>query len=500
MRHQKKGVLVLAVVTALLAAACGTADPTPAPTQPDLTSFYEQKPQWRPCGDERLDKAGAQCADITVPLNYIQPQGDTTTVAISRLAADPAQRRGVMLSNPGGPGGPGLDFTLGFGTGLPDDVRARYDMIGMDPRGIGRSSPVNCHWPTGLSLRSAGADPAKFDESVAQVRDLAQRCQSAEGKRLAQINTRNTARDMDVIRAVLGVDKISYFGTSYGTYLGAVYTQMFPERVDRFVLDSSVDPDRYGRGMFEDMVAVNERALDEWADWTAARDGEYRLGTTRSAVRATVSELIRTAGETPIRIGAHAVDDRLLPLLLFKRLSDPAQNADLATVIRQLADAAEGQQVRPGPSLEEDLALMLDGKPMEASGQDAVMCGDVSYPRDPQWYRRAVEAGRAEHPVFAPLLDNISTCAFWADPAEPSTKVRNDLPVLMIQATGDTRTTYAGAQAMHRALTGSRMVTLENTRIHGILDTVPNRCVRAAVAAYYRDATLPPADIACAAE
>ncbi|MGY2063164.1 alpha/beta fold hydrolase, partial [Nocardia gipuzkoensis] len=183
------------------------------------------------------------------------------------------------------------------------DVRARYDMIGMDPRGIGRSAPTRCGWPVGLSLRSAGAEPAEFDRGVAFARDLAERCHSAEGKRLPQITTRNTARDMDVIRAVLGEDRISYYGTSYGTYLGAVYAQMFPERVDRFVFDGAADPDRYGMGMFQDMVATNEQALDEWSDWAAERDNEYHFGTTRSAVRTAIADLIRGAANSPVRIG-----------------------------------------------------------------------------------------------------------------------------------------------------------------------------------------------------
>ncbi len=498
MKHRKKGVIVLAAVAGLLAAACGTADPVSA--QPDLTRFYEQKPQWKPCDDEGLDKAGAQCADITVPLNYTQPQGDTTTVAISRLAADPARRRGVMLSNPGGPGGPGLNFTLDFGKSLPEDVRVRYDMIGMDPRGIGRSAPTKCGWPVGLSLRSAGVEPAEFDRAVAFAEDLARRCRDVEGKRLPQITTRNTARDMDVIRAVLGEDRISYYGTSYGTYLGAVYAQMFPERVDRFVFDGAADPDRYGIGMFQDMVATNEQALDEWADWAAERDSEYHFGTTRSAVRARIADLIRGAADNPIRIGSYTVDDHLLPVLVFMRIGNPARNPELAHTVAQLVDAASGQSVLPDPLLAEDLAIMAAAGPVEFSGQDAVMCGDVPFPRDPQWYRAAVEQSRAAQPIFGPLLNNVSTCAFWPDPVETPTKVRSSAPMLIVQATGDTRTVYAEAQAMHRAMSGSRLVTLENTRIHGILGTLPNRCVEGAVAAYYRDGILPPTDTSCAPE
>ncbi|MBF6333098.1 alpha/beta hydrolase [Nocardia transvalensis] len=498
MRH-KQAVVTLAAVASVLAAACAAPD-RPGDATTDLTRFYTQRPQWTACANDRLDRAGAQCAQITVPLNYQQPQGETIAVTISRLAADPARRHGVMLSNPGGPGDPGLEFTLDIAPALPEDVRSRYDLIGMDPRGVGRSAPVSCGGPTGFPLRSAGVDPAGFDESAAAQRDLAQRCLTAGGERLPYLNTRNTARDMDVIRAVLGVDRISYFGTSYGTYLGAVYTQMFADHSDRIVLDSVLGPARYGMGMVQDMGAPNEAALDAWAEWTAARNDEYRLGATGSEVRAAVTELIQRAAHTPIRIGAHVIDDHWLPVLLWVRLADPARYQMLAEEIRQLTDAAAGAQRQPDDELDSALSTMLTGRPHDASAVAALMCADVPFPRDIEWYRRAVEASRATQPVFGPLVNNMPGCAFWPDPVEPPTAVHNATPALMVQATGDTRAAYAGAGALHREMTASRLVTLKDVAVHGIFGTYRNRCVETAIGSYFRDGTLPSADITCVAD
>ncbi|MGY2062755.1 alpha/beta fold hydrolase, partial [Nocardia gipuzkoensis] len=187
----------------------------------------------------------------------------------------------------------------------------------MDPRGIGHSTRVDCRWPVGTYGQSAGVDAAGFAESVATQADLAARCRSAAGDLLPHITTRNTARDMDVIRAVLGEERINYFGVSYGTYLGAVYTQMFPQRTDRVVLDSAADPGQWAIGTFRDMGAADEAALDAWADWTAARDGEYHLGTTRSQVRAVVTNLIAGAARQPIRIGEYDLDEHWLPTVVF---------------------------------------------------------------------------------------------------------------------------------------------------------------------------------------
>ncbi|MFI6869323.1 alpha/beta fold hydrolase [Nocardia sp. NPDC050406] len=463
-----------------------------------LDRFYGQALEWKSCDVAKLDEAGAQCTDVTVPLDYSQPQGKTITVAISRIAADPAHKQGVILSNPGGPGGPGLDFMVDVGAAMTPDVKASYDLIGMDPRGVGRSTPVNCHWPRGFGLLSAGLDRAGFDESVATQSDLATRCAEAEGERLPYITTRNTARDMDVVRAALGAEKVSYYGTSYGTYLGAVFTQMFPERSDRIVLDSAVDPERYGPvHMMRDMGPANEAALDLWADWAAAHDGEYHFGSTREEVRAGVEDLVRRSAEKPIRIGAFEVDEHDLPLVLFTGLDSPDQYTMVAEQWRQLRDAADDKPVDISEELNKSLEFMISARPEDSSPQMAIMCGDVEAPRDPEWYWRNIEAARASQPVFGAFANNLTPCAFWNPPAEPTTVVRNAVPALIVQSTGDTRTTYNNGEGLHRALTASRMVTLRDVPIHWIFGRYQNSCVYDAVNAYFRDGTLPATDITC---
>ncbi|MFG1797073.1 alpha/beta fold hydrolase [Nocardia sp. NPDC049149] len=493
-------VTALAACAGLIGCAGPAAEAETAP--PALDRFTSQTLTWKGCDNPKLDEAGAQCTDVTVPLNYAEPQGATLTVAISRLAAtDPAQRRGVMLSNPGGPGGAGLDLTVDIGAAMTPDVRARYDLIGMDPRGVGRSSMIKCHWPRGFGLQSAGVDAASFAESVAMQGDLAMRCATTEAARLPFITTRNTARDMDLIRTLLGADKVSYFGTSYGTYLGAVYTQMFPDRADRIVLDSSVDPDKYGTvGMMQAMGAANEAALDLWADWAAANDGTYRLGATRAEVRATVVELIRRSAEKPIRFGEFEIDEHWLPLVLFVGLDDPRQYEMVSEQVRLLADAADGKAVRPDEKLTGILTHAMKAEPDESSSQMAILCGDVAAPRDPQFYWRNIEAARATQPVFGAFANNITPCAFWAPPAEPATVVRNSVPTLIVQSTGDTRTVYDGAVAMHKDLSASRMVTLQDVPIHWIFGRYPNTCVYSAVNTYFRDGTLPASDVTCRAD
>lgn len=497
-----KGLAATATALAVCAGLIGCAGPE-AGAKPDTAipdRITGQQLEWKACGAPKLDEAGAQCADVTVPVNYADPQGATLTVAISRIAGTEPQR-GVMLSNSGGPGGEGLDFMVDVGKAMTPEVRARYDLIGMDPRGVGRSSAVDCRWPIGFGLQSAGLDANGFAESVATHRDLADRCAAAEGDRLPHITTRNTARDMDLIREVLGAEKISYFGTSYGTYLGAVYTQMFPDRSDRMVLDSAADPAAYGTvDMMRAMGPANEAALDLWAEWVAARDGEYHFGTSRSEVRGAVENLIEQAAASPIRVGEYEIDEHWLPVVLFVGLDSPEQYGMLAGQLRTIADAAAGASVQPDETLDATLGFALKARPNDNSAQMAIMCGDVAAPRDPAFYQRNIDAARATQPVFAGFANNITPCAFWAEPAEPATVVRNQVPALIVQSTGDTRTAYDGAVALHEDLSASRMVTLQDVPIHWIFGRYPNSCVYSAVNTYFRDGTLPADDLTCRAD
>ncbi|MFF0633280.1 alpha/beta fold hydrolase [Nocardia sp. NPDC004151] len=436
---------------------------------------------------------------MVVPVDYTDPGGRTLAVAISRVRATGSeQRRGVLLTNPGGPGESGLEFPLALRSAMTARTLARYDLIGMDPRGVGRSGGIDCGWPVGFGVEASGVDLAGYVRSVLRQGELAARCWARDGDLLPHISTRNTARDMDVVRAALGEPAISYFGTSYGTYLGAVYAQLFPERSDRMVLDSAIDPTAYGRSAVQaDRGAPNEAALDDWADWVAALATEYGLGVTRRAVRDRIEDLIGRAAQAPIPFGPFRIDDHTLPVVLYLALGDTRRYPDLAVQVRQLADAANGLTVRPSPQLERQLALILMAQPHDLSALTAITCGDVSAPRDPAAYWRDIQAVRAAQPVFGPLFGNINPCAFWPTPREPATVVSNAVRALIVQADGDTRAVYPGAVGMHRALSASRLLTLRNTVVHGLFGNLPNRCVEEVVNVYLADGTLPSADGVC---
>ncbi|MGY0236608.1 alpha/beta hydrolase [Longispora urticae] len=478
-----------------------------------------------------LDAAGARCGELTVPLDHTRPNGPKITVALARtLATDPARRRGVLFINPGGPGVPGMEQVL-LGAYMPE-VAARYDLVGMDPRFVGRSTPLDCRWDTDTPLRSAGPDRRTFAESVAFARSLAAGCARAAREagsaqaggsqpgsaeagssqagsaqdrdrldRLAHASTRETARDMDAIRTALGEDRISYFGVSYGTYLGSVYLQMFPRRADRFVLDSAVDPSATGLGTFPRQGPALTAALREWAAWAARHDGTYHLGASAENVLATVDGIHQASARRALRVGRYQIDVHVLPLVLFAQLADDGDEARaaLAADVRVLADAARGGTVVPGAGLNQLLAGVTTGAaPATDRAGTPVLCADRVPSPDPETYFRDIEAHRADEPLFGALTRNVTPCTFWpVRQAERPTVVHNGVPALVVGAAGDPWTPYPGQQAMHRALSGSRMVTVRGAFRHGVYLVAGNTCVDTAVSTYLTTGVLPATDQTC---
>ncbi|MEV7385522.1 alpha/beta hydrolase [Streptomyces sp. NPDC091215] len=502
------GFTATAALTLATALTLGTA---PAATHaPDpLARYHHQHLTWKSCvlgpdddTGKDLEKAGARCADVTVPLDYDDPGGRTITVAVSRIrATDTAHRVGALLLNSGGPGGATIGDPPWVRTAMKD-VGKRYDVVGVDPRFVGRSTAMDCHWPTGSAIRSPGHDPAGFDRSTAFAEELARRCQKYEGDVLPYVTTRNTARDMDVIRAALGERQISYLGYSYGSYLGEVYATMFPGRTDRVVLDGVADPARYSPRLLRGSEPANRHALRDWAAWTAARDTTYGLGRTRDAVLAVVDRIQAAAERAPLRVGDYRVDESAAPMVVFNGLSQDNDTAygDFAQGMRDLRDAAAGKTVTPSPWLADLLGFMLTGSMSDyGSVQMSVLCGDIPAPRDPETYWRDVQRARAQDPLFGPVTNNIGPCAFWDPPRERPTAISADVPALLVNATGDPRTIYQGAQAVHRDWPSSRLVTLRGADQHAVFGVYGSDCVDATVNAYLASGKLPAADVTCAA-
>src|SRR5215203_2445108 len=243
--------------------------PLPAKVPSALKPYYEQKLRWRDCGPE-----GFQCATLKAPLDYGHPQhGKDLKLAVTRKQSDggSGQRIGSLLANPGGPGGPAVEYVQqAAGVGYPQKVRQRYDIVGMDPRGVGLSTPpVKCLSDKAMdSFTQTDQTPDDKGEKgklVSAYKGFAKGCEECSDGLLAHVSTEDAARDMDILRAVLGDKKLNYTGASYGTYLGATYAGLFPQRSGRLVLDGAMDPTLTAQRVNREQTGGFETAFKSFA-------------------------------------------------------------------------------------------------------------------------------------------------------------------------------------------------------------------------------------------
>jgi pimeloyl-ACP methyl ester carboxylesterase len=480
----RKTVQVLAI-TALLAGATQSAG---AASQPG--------PGWGACptGPGVVLDPRQECATIQVPLDYGDPTGEQLGLAISRIStATPQARRGVLLLIPGGPGNSGLSRPSTYGLRLPKQVLDRYDIVGFDPRGVGRSTPVSCGLGPAdldpLALLPWPAPGGDISGNTERARRIALGCLRQGGSVLRHISTRNEARDIDQIRRALGEPRLSYWAVSYGTYVGAVYATMFPDRTDRVVLDSSddPDPDQVARGWAANFAAGAEDRFPDFARWAADRDSTYGLGVTPTAVRHTYLRLAAALDQRP----RPDLSGNTLRAVMFNSLYSDATFPQLAQVLRAAATSS------PPPDIPLPPAEQLQNY---IAAQTATACNDVTWPRSVSDYARAVARDRAAHPLTAGMPVNIFACAFWPlRPTEPATRISDRGPsnVLMIQNLRDPATPHSAALKMRRALgQRARMVTVDSGG-HGAYLANGNSCGDHTVTAFLTTGERPHHDTTC---
>ncbi|MFI6015335.1 alpha/beta fold hydrolase [Streptomyces sp. NPDC051243] len=484
------------VATLVPALAPATASAAGNPLNP----YLQQRPAWHRC--DSSTPATFQCATIKVPLDYSRPGGKKLDLAISRLRTSvTSERRGVLLLNPGGPGGTGVDLPQLMASELPKSVKNKYDLIGFDPRGIGQSSPVGCGLTDGEQNWERAYKAETFARDVKWARTVAEKCDARQGAKLRHITTRNTARDMDVIRAVLGEKRISYLGYSYGTYLGAVYTQLFPRRTDRFVLDSAVDPARVWRGMIQVWAEGTEPAFTRWTEWTARRDSTYKLGKTPEAVRKTFYDLVARADRKPIDLdGTKLTGDDVRAGLRATFFSV----REAAEAVVELKKAAEGRARSAAPESGTPTPVppsFARAVPADngSAGFWSVVCADTrNWPRDPERYRADAIRDKARYPLYGDFVSNIMPCAFWKqNGGEAATKIDNKVRALILQNEWDSQTPLTSGQGLRRVMKGSKMVTVAGGVGHGIYGT--KSCADKTATDYLTTGRLPATDITCKA-
>ena len=488
-----------------------------------LESFYNQTIDWKDCSD---GTASFQCGMVTVPLDYEHPDGQTITIAVRKLAAsDGNAEHGSLFLNPGGPGGSGVAMMQVMAPMLTEETRGAYDIIGFDPRGVGQSTPITC-W-TNDEIKQHLANPSddagptdplkgitstntpaqnKIDRGTANAARCAQHSQVPE--LLDHVGTRNVARDLDILRATNSNAKLNYLGVSYGTYIGAIYADLFPDHVGRVVLDSAMDPSKRSGGEIRaEQITFLEGALRQYVEHCQAQDGCPLTGSTDEAV-AQLAAFVDGLDKNPLT----APD------------SDATVNTQDATVIIQRLAVAqpdwEALTAMLTPAMtNRDGTLMVKAKqgsnksstmPVEAAAYianseimfAAVICND-----DPDtggtasdWDAQAA-AEKKTYPFFGGTSSAMDAyCQGWGHRGKTppqETRAKGSDPILVVGIKGDIQTLYSWAQSLAGQLDNGHLLTVEGYG-HGAFGT--NSCASTAITGFLVNGTMPAEGTTCAAE
>lgn len=507
-RRRLRGPLaVLSSCGLLLAAACATTvPPRPAPAAgrpadraagvpPELRRYYEQRLHWKSC----QDVPDFQCATVVVPLDYARPEaGDITlTAARVRATGDAAARVGSLQVNPGGPGESAVDYLVAAVGTFSPAMRSAYDLVSVDQRGVQYSTPVDCGadtpaTPMGFGLRVSG-DAAQIADSYEAFEKVAAACEQRAGKLLPHLGTPDAARDMDVVRALLGDERLHYLGYSYGTYLGVTYAELFPSRVGRMVLDGVVDPALDGYRQNLDTAAGYQLAWESFAADCAARR-DCPVGHSVAEAGRVLDGLVDRLDAGPLRQGKDiTVTGQDLLTAVISALRD-ASWEELRTMLRQVlaGDTTQVQQVTgtdgTGGGNAADALVAIDclsatlGARLSRAEAEAAL---------PAFLRAAPQFG-------ASLATYLVLCTHWPVPPTQAPRpiaARGAAPILVVGTTRDPATPYAWAQSVARQLDSGRLLTYDadgHTAYHrGSL------CVDEAVDGYLADGELPATGTVC---
>ncbi|GAA2673889.1 alpha/beta hydrolase [Streptomyces lunalinharesii] len=435
-----------------------------------------------------------ECGRLSVPLDWHDPQSPHIEIAVSRIPASgtPAERRGALVVNPGGPGGSGLPYAVTKRAKLPASVRRSYDVIGFDPRGVGRSAPADCG-PMGGLFDAPGDDPVPAgataeNEYLGALRTMADDCARQSAAALPHLSTEQTARDMDALRAALGQRRTNFLGVSYGSYLGAAYAALFPHRTGRMVLDSVVGPwDWY------DFDALQSRALlrqrNTFFTWVAAHPERFELGASATATRRSYLTARRELAEHPVNGIGPAEFDRAV----YRALGRTERWAPLADGLRSYLRTGNPDPFRPATAFDGP-----DSRNYEAANR-IVKCADGPATTP---HRILTDLHRMRRLDPQPILTGMeaSACAYWHHrPAHRTPLGSPDAPpALLVASEHDPVTPIEGARRLRPLLPGSRLITLHDDYSHGVFASRGNTCVDATTAAYLTDGTLPTEDVHCA--
>ena len=495
----------------------GSSDGSQSDIPRGLESFYSQSIDWQDCPDG----APFKCGTVTVPLDYEHPDGRTITIALKKLpASDGNAEHGSLFTNPGGPGSSGVE-PMKDPAAMPEELRGAYDIIGFDPRGVGQSTPITC-W-TDDEIKQSLTDPGnnatnptdplkgvtsknvpaqdKIDRGAANAARCAQHSEVPE--LLDHVGTRNVARDLDVLRATNGNAKLNYLGTSYGTHIGAVYADFFPDRVGRVVLNAAMDPSRHRTDSDAEVIAFKEGALRQYVEHCQAHDGCPLTGSTDEAI-AQLAAFVDGLGQDPLTAPDSSITvntENATAIVQQYAVEKPDWDA-LTTMLAPAMNNHDGTLMVKATQNSSDLSPKTTVEEVVSSANNEVMFGAVicnDYPDTggtaSDWDAQAA-AEKKTYPFFGGTSNAMEAyCRGWGHRAQTppaQTHAEGSDPILVIGTTGDSRTLYPWAQSLTDQLDNGHLLTVKGYG-HG----ASGSCAGAAMIDFLVNGTVPAEGTTC---
>ena len=514
------GLVVLVLLVAMIGAATfalvggGSSQPrpaghTPSPsgpvqpmprTPPELAAYYDQTLDWHSCENDEAN----DCATMRVPLDYAHPAGESIELALLRVpAGEPDLKVGSLVVNPGGPGAPGTSYAAAGGRAFGAALRAHFDLVGVDPRGTGASTPVDClsdaQLDTYLATDPYPEDGAELAELQRQSTEIGAGCVARSGALASHVSTVEAARDLDVLRALLGQPRLDYFGASYGTELGATYAELFPKRVGRMVLDGAVDLSAGPRALALQQATGFETALRAYVA-NCVDTGNCFLGDSVDAGIARIQKFLADVDERPLPTnGARALTAGNAYYGLTFPLYDRGYWSLLSLALRQ-AFAGNGSS----------MLLLADSYASRGpkgylnnliEANYVINCLDDPRSIPPSQVAAQVPAFEKVAPTFGRAFAyGLSSCAgstARSTAVVPHNAAKGAAPLLVIGTTRDPATPLRWAVALADQLSSAVLVTRDGDGHTGY--HADNPCVDRTVEDYLVDGTIPAGDVDCPA-
>ena len=500
--------------------ATGSSGSSQSDVPQELESFYSQTIDWKDCSDG----TPFQCGTATVPLDYEHPDGRTITIALKKLpASDGDAEHGSLFTNPGGPGDSGIE-PMKDPAAMPEELRGAYDIIGFDPRGVGQSTPITC-W-TDDEIKQSLTDPGnnatnptdplkgvtsknvpaqdKIDRGAANAAKCAQHSEVPE--LLDHVGTRDVARDLDILRATNGNEKLNYLGTSYGTYIGAIYADLFPGHVGRTVLNAAMDPSRHRTDSDAEVVAFKEGALRQYVEHCQAHDGCPLTGSTDEAI-AQLAAFVDGLGQDPLTAPDSSITvntENATAIVQQYAVEKPDWDA-LTAMLTPAMNNHDGTLMVKAKQNLSDLSPKTTVEEVVSSANSEIMFGAVicnDYPDTAgtvsDWDAQAA-AEKKSYPFFGGTSKAMEAyCRGWGHRGQTppqETRAEGSDPILVIGTTRDSRTLYPWAQSLTDQLDNGHLLTVEGYG-HG----ASGSCAGAAIIDFLVNGTVPAEDTTCAAE